>query len=242
MTRSERLGALLLPITLLGLLLFPLAVAGFRWQLWGFGTAFLIMQGQVVLSLATLLLAAVLILLARRQHERAQASRGGWIALMMVLVVALYAVQVHKAKTVPFIHDVTTDTRNPPVFEAVASLRGPGDHGVDYGGEAVASQQRVGYPDLLPLTTDSDPEQAYIRLKAMVQAKGWELVADEPERGHLEAVVTSTLFGFKDDLVIRVQPQGEGARIDMRSASRIGRSDLGANAARLRALREGFAQ
>ncbi|WP_426414631.1 DUF1499 domain-containing protein [Aestuariirhabdus sp. LZHN29] len=240
MTRTERLGVVLLPAILLALVLFPVSVAGFRAGVWEFGTAFLLLQANVILTLITLLLGIVLALAARRQRERSLVSRGSWVVLISVVVLALYAVQVYKARSHPFIHDLSTDTRNPPQFEAVVSLRTPQDHVTDYEGDSIAALQQTAYPDLQPLITPVDPEQAYIRLKAMIKARGWELVADEPQRGRLEAVVTSLLFGFKDDLVIRIRPYGEGARVDMRSASRIGRSDLGANAARLRALRQGF--
>ncbi|MCL6415345.1 DUF1499 domain-containing protein [Aestuariirhabdus sp. Z084] len=240
MSGTERLGQLSKLAMILTVSLFPIAVAGFRMKFWDFSVSFTLLKANVVVALLVIVLSAIFILLAGYQRERSWVTQGCWMLLCALLILGLYGFQGYKAKNYPFIHDVTTDLANPPQFDAVAALRSSQDHSVIYEGESVAAQQRAGYPDLLPVITETNPEQAFIRLKAMIQARGWVLVDDDPARGRLEAVITSWLFGFKDDLVIRIQPYGSGARIDMRSASRIGRSDLGANAARIRELRENF--
>ena len=96
------------------------------------------------------------------------------------------------------------------------------------------AQQKKGYPDLGPLTFPAPPDRAFAAAEAAAQRLGWEIVAAAPAEGRLEATATTPWFGFKDDVVVRVTPAGTGSRVDMRSKSRVGRSDLGANAKRIR--------
>ena len=140
-------------------------------------------------------------------------------------------------KSVPFIHDITTDTVNPPAFIAVVAAReAEGANPHDYAGEAVARQQECGYPELEPFIADAEPATAYDRALDVANNMGWEIVATDRALGRIEATDTSTWYGFKDDIVIRVLAV-EGAtksRVDVRSLSRVGRSDVGVNAARIR--------
>ncbi len=242
MSKTERLGQWLVPVTLCSLLLFPLAVVGFRISAWGFSVSFMLIQLQALLTLLIVIFGLVLLVAGLRQGNRSQSIKGAGVLSLAAVVIFLLAGQVYKAKTHPFIHDITTDTLSPPQFNVVAGLRENGDHSTVYEGESVAEQQRQEYGDILPIEASVDAAQAYNYLKIIIQSKGWQLVADEPERGHLEAVDSSLLFGFKDDVVIRVQGSEQGVRIDIRSASRIGRSDLGANADRIRYIREAFEQ
>ncbi len=141
-------------------------------------------------------------------------------------------------KSVPPIHDITTDTENPPAFVAAAALRKPGDHSPAYAGPA-AEQQRQAYPDIAPLIVKASKEDAFDAARSALTAMGLEIIDADPSEGRLEATDTSLLFGFKDDLVVRVTGTAEGTRIDVRSQSRMGRSDLGVNAKRVRTfLRE----
>ena len=98
----------------------------------------------------------------------------------------------------------------------------------------IAAQQREAYPDLQPAMLDAPPAEAFERALAAVYRMRWQLVqADEPA-GRIEATDTTFWFGFKDDVVIRVRPDGGGSRIDVRSLSRVGGGDAGTNAARIR--------
>ena len=133
----------------------------------------------------------------------------------------------------PPIHDITTDTQNPPQFVAVVPLNSP-DRTV-YAGEAIASQQREAFPDLQPVTVEMPPAQAFERALATVQDMGWELVEANADAGRIEATDTTFWFRFKDDVVVRVQPAAGGSRIDVRSLSRVGGGDAGTNAKRIRA-------
>jgi uncharacterized protein (DUF1499 family) len=146
-----------------------------------------------------------------------------------------------RAMRLPAISDITTDPVNPPRFDALARMR-PRDR-VDYPGPAVAALQRAAYPDIAPLELDVPVKVAYDAALALVTKRKWavgDARAPGPGRrdGVIEAVARTPIMGFRDDVVIRVTPIGQGARIDMRSASRFGNHDLGANASRIRSLLE----
>ena len=140
-----------------------------------------------------------------------------------------------KASRVPAIHDITTDTIQPPPFLAILPLRAGAVNPVEYGGADVAAKQKQAYPDIVPLTLAIPPDRAFDRALAAARGMGWEMVASDPAGGRIEATDTTFWFGFKDDVVVRVTPQPNGSRVDVRSLSRVGVGDIGANAARIRA-------
>jgi uncharacterized protein (DUF1499 family) len=195
------------------------ALTLFRWAAYGGAAA-------AVLSLLGLILA------------RPGSARRGFPLAMAGLVIGLVVVGIpwqwwQKAQRLPFIHDITTDLENPPAFVAILPLRADAPNSAEYGGPEIAAQQREGYPDLGPLTLQEPPPQAFTRALEAARAMGWEIVASEPTEGRIEATATTFWFGFKDDVVVRVTPASGGSRIDVRSVSRVGRSDVGANAERI---------
>jgi len=138
-------------------------------------------------------------------------------------------------QTVPPIHDITTDTGNPPAFVAVVLLRqGEGINPVTYEGAKIAEQQRRAYPDVVPLTVGLAPDVAFARALDTGQRMGWTIVESDEATGRIEASQRSRWMGFTDDIVVRVAPANSGSRIDLRSSSRYGRSDFGVNAERIR--------
>ena len=146
-----------------------------------------------------------------------------------------------RAMRLPQISDITTDTTNPPRFEVLARLR-PRER-TDYPGPAVAALQRAAYPDVASLELGVPAKVAYDTALALVTKRKWFIGDSRPPTltrrdGVIEAVARTPIMGFRDDVVIRVSPGGQGTRIDMRSASRFGTHDLGANAARIRSLLE----
>ena len=146
-----------------------------------------------------------------------------------------------RAMRLPEIFDITTDTTNPPRFEVLARLRPRGR--TDYPGQAVAALQRAAYPDVVPLELDVPTKTAYDTALALVTKRKWNVVDSRTPTlarrdGVIEAVARTPIMGFRDDVVIRVTPLGQGTRIDVRSASRVGAHDLGANASRIRSLLE----
>lgn len=146
-----------------------------------------------------------------------------------------------RALRLPPISDITTDTANPPRFDVLSRLRPRGR--TDYPGPAVAALQQKAYPDIAPLELDVPTKAAYDAALALVTKRKWyigDARSPTPGRrdGVIEAVARTPIMGFRDDVVIRVTPLGQGTRVDMRSASRFGNHDLGANASRIRSLLE----
>lgn len=233
----------LAPILASAGLLFALLAAGLeavagpghRFGLWSFGTGFTLLQvaaygGLVAAGVSLAGLIAAPLLGQRRGMFRAVAG----LAIGLV-VVAIPWTYLRTAQSVPPIHDITTDTENPPEFQAVLELRADAANPATYGGEEVAAQQREAYPEIGPVMANLAPDAAFDAALAAAEAMDWEIVASDPEAGRIEAVDTTFWFGFKDDIVIRVQPSNGGSRIDVRSTSRVGVSDVGKNAARIRA-------
>jgi uncharacterized protein (DUF1499 family) len=140
----------------------------------------------------------------------------------------------------PRIHDITTDPENPPALTAAARQRKNYHNPVQYGGERVARMQKQAYPDIQPILSSMEPVHAYARARQLVQRFGWHIHKENPDEGILEAVAVTRLFRFKDDVVIRITRQNTGSRIDIRSASRLGVSDFGTNARRLRVFIQAF--
>ena len=148
--------------------------------------------------------------------------------------VAPPAILMSRAKSVPPIHDITTDPADPPAFVALAEVRNKGPNKAAYPGAAAADQQRRAYRDIGPKVLDAPPRDAMQKAIDAARSMGWEVVATDASAGRIEAVDTTSWFGFKDDIVIRIRPNGPGSRVDVRSASRVGVSDIGANAERIR--------
>jgi uncharacterized protein (DUF1499 family) len=183
-----------------------------------------------------------LIGIARTRADSGREGRG--LALMGTgigaAIVAVIAIAAGPSRSLPPINDITTDPGDPPEFAAAAAL--PENQGRDMGYPAgFAEQQRAGYPDLAPIHVARPPAETLDRVAALVQEYGWELTARDDGAGRIEARHTSAIFHFVDDIVVRVRPHPAGSLVDVRSKSRVGQGDLGANAARIRRLRDGLA-
>ena len=140
----------------------------------------------------------------------------------------------------PMIHDITTDMADPPGFGVIAALRTAEENSLDYEGEAVAALQREAFPDIQPLVTGLPPDRAHAEAMKVVRQLGWAVVVDDAATGTIEAYEETAVFGFIDDVVIRISAHDNGSRIDLRSVSRVGLGDLGANAERIRRFSRRF--
>ena len=135
----------------------------------------------------------------------------------------------------PMIHDVSTDPDDAPPFIALHDARLACKNGVEYSGlRGAAHRQR--YPDIVPVVFDQSKAAIYQSAVATVTHLGWAIAGTSETEGRIEATATTRILRFKDDIVIRIRAEAGGTRLDIRSASRVGRTDLGANAKRIRAF------
>jgi uncharacterized protein (DUF1499 family) len=227
------LGAGLVLASALVLLAAPV---GYRLELVSlrFALATLVRWGAYGALAATVVSLVGLVVTLRRPRA---ARRGVALAAASLLVAALLAalpLQYRLRGPTPPIHDITTDTQDPPEYVAVLPLRAEAPNPTGYGGEDIAAQQRAAYPDIQPLTLDLPPPQAFERALETARRMGWDIVAADAPAGRIEATDTTFWFGFKDDVVIRIRASDGGSRVDVRSLSRIGVGDAGTNARRIR--------
>jgi uncharacterized protein (DUF1499 family) len=165
--------------------------------------------------------------------------RRGFLAALLAIVVGSAAAYTPvtwflRAQQSPELNDITTDTNNPPPLVVTLQLRRGASNPTAYPGANAAVLQRAAYPDIVPVVLAVPPDEAFRRVDAAAMAMGWDIVARAPADGRIEAVATSAWFGFRDDIVIRIRPDGAGSKVDIRSKSRVGESDLGVNARRIR--------
>lgn len=236
---SRILAWIALGLAVVATLLILGATFGYRANVLDLMTALLqLLPGGVLAGLL-----ALLVLFARQVlvwlRGNAAGSRLAVAALVLALAVtALPLSMIVAGSRVPQIHDISTDTDDPPAFVAVLPLRAAAANPPDYPGPDVAAIQKKAYPDVLPIDLSKPPVEAFAAARAAVDKLGWTVVDANAADGRIEATTTSFWFRFTDDVVIRIRPIDGGSRIDIRSKSRIGRSDLGANANRIRAFRE----
>ena len=224
---------------------FALAVAALsviivRSQLLEIGPALTTFAAALVFAgLAILLAFAAFVVIWRQGYSGLGRAL---VALFLGLTLLAYPAYLgSRALKLPEISDITTDTANPPRFDTLARQR-PRDR-IDYPGAAFAALQRTGYPDIVPLELDVPARLAYDAALALVTKRKW-VVSDARaptlarRDGVIEATARTPIMGFRDDVVIRIIPVGPGTRVDVRSASRVGTHDFGANASRIRSLLE----
>jgi uncharacterized protein (DUF1499 family) len=227
-----KLALIALIIVTVAALLLIVAGPGTRLGLWEFDMGFMMMRWALFLGFGGAGLALVLLFFSKTQRRR-----GAILAASLIIGIGTAWVPwngYQKARSVPPIHDITTDTKNPPQFVDVTPLRVDAPNPVDYPGEEIADQQREAYPDIQSLELSQSADQTFSRALQTARDLGWEIVSAVPADGRIEATATTFWFGFKDDVVIRITPAGDDSRLDIRSKSRVGRSDIGANAARIR--------
>jgi len=166
-----------------------------------------------------------------------QGSRAGAVVALLACALIFYMPWHYTLAAGASIHDISTDTDNPPPFVAVMPAREAAHAATaEYAGPALAATQKRAYPDIAPLTLALPPAAAFAQALATAKAMPrWTIVASDEASGRIEASARTRWMGFTDDIVIRITAEGSGARVDMRSLSRVGRGDFGANAARIRA-------
>jgi uncharacterized protein (DUF1499 family) len=208
---------------------------GTKYDVWGYRVGFSLMEWGVYLGFAAGAVALVLLVLGVVPRWRKGLAMPLVALVLAVLAFSPPLMLRSQARGVPPIHDITTDAYDPPVFVALMEERKKAPNGADYGGPTIAAQQQKAYPDIKPIVVTSSPADALQRAIDAARSLGWQVVSSDAPSGRIEATDTTAWFGFKDDIVVRVRPEPTGgSRIDVRSVSRVGRSDLGANAKRIR--------
>lgn len=192
-----------------------------------------LVAGNYSLTIAGTALAVLIatILKKARRPQKIAAAAGLFLAMSIYVPYYLFEARVH---SVPRIHDITTDTEDPPIFVKVKAVRPPGVNTVEYGGPTIAQQQLSAYPEVKPAYLNLDKNAAFERVLKVVKDLGWDIVDTDLAAGRIEATDTTFFYGFKDDVVIRIREESPlKTRIDIRSASRVGLSDVGVNADRV---------
>ncbi|ABG38918.1 conserved hypothetical protein [Paraglaciecola sp. T6c] len=220
-------------VSFLAILLVALPGPLYKFGILELGTAFAALRFGVYAGIAALVLILIQIIFMRKNIS--------WAGVAVSAVLALIAVglpmsMMSKAKSVPPIHDISTDLVNPPKFVAIVALRADAPNPVEYAGEETAKQQRDAYPELTTQKYSQSTEQLFDATQAAINDLGWELVNSDKSLGLVEATDTTGWFGFKDDVVVRIRTTGEESFLDVRSKSRVGKSDLGKNAERIHSL------
>ena len=219
-------------IAFLSVILLGLSGLGVRAGWWPYPFGFTLLRWVVGCGVAAVVLA--LIGLATPKGRSV-----AWLSLVMSAVIGAAAAwtpwqMAQQAKSLPRIHDISTDLDNPPAFVNVLALRIHAPNPATYGGAEVAAAQRSAYPDIAPLLLTLPRAEAFALALAEAKRMDWEIIAQNPQQGRIEATATTFWFGFKDDIVIRIVAVDGKSRIDMRSVSRVGKSDVGKNAQRIR--------
>jgi uncharacterized protein (DUF1499 family) len=227
-------------ITLAGISLAVLSVLaavlsgfGSRFGLWHFRTGFEILRYSGFISLLAVIVSGVGVFLCLKGRSKGLLPAVSGIAIGLAVIVVLAQLWL-KAHDAPPIHDITTDIVNPPQFVAILPLRKNATNPATYGGPEVAIKQLQAYPDIRPLILEQPYEQAFETALGTARRMGWSIVAADKKTGRIEATDTTFWFGFTDDIVVRITAVDRRSIIDVRSVSRVGRSDMGTNAGRIR--------
>ncbi len=257
LARSVLILALLLPVYFAG------AALGARFAVfeWRFSLGTLIVEWGPRLIIGVLVLALAILI-----ATLVKGPRTGWrSALVAVLIPAAalgYLIWVRgQSEAIPPIHDISTRPADAPVFSSaimaeraalpgvnpVVSLTAPlstlekyqGPNFADRADKTLGQIAAEAYPAVTPLTTTASPTVAFAAALAEARAQGWTIVSQDATAGTLDATATTFWFGFQDDVAVRVRAEGAGSVVDVRSTSRVGLSDLGANAARIEAYLAG---
>src|SRR5580658_4171162 len=169
---------------------------GARMELWHFRVGFTILQWATYGAFAVIVISLVGVILAQRTNLRAARTAGVLGLVVGLLTAAPPLYEYYLVQSVPRIHDISTDTANPPQFSEVLKLRNKDDNSLEPSAE-VAAQQAKAFPDLQPMVVAETPQQAFRRAEVAARAMGWNIDAVDPQAMRIEATATTLLFGFK---------------------------------------------
>ena len=227
----------ILMFAVLAFALLPAGALGTRFGLWHFGTGIQMLMASAFLAAVVFLLGLVCWFIANGRGLSGDRSALTMAIILSVVIGGIMIPPVMAAFSVPQIHNISTDVNDPPAFDQLVAARGDDSNPLPYDAATLADQQQAAYPDVQSLELSSAPAATLEQAASALAEMGLEVVNRDPAAGIVEAVATSFWFGFKDDLVVRIRPTAAGGSlVDVRSVSRVGRSDLGANAKRISTL------
>jgi len=232
---KSRLAAWGLRIAILGLVILALGILAQRFELVHFRLALMGLAGGAAIGLIGAVISAIALVISLVSSRSGVRSAIAGLVIGLLVAAPVGQAMIAGSK-VPAIHDITTDLANPPAFDAVIALRGEDANPLDRAEPAdLAELQQQAYPDLKTLEVSEQPGKAYEAALETAREMGWEIVSSNPEAGLIEATSTTRIMNFKDDVAISVTESGEGAAVDVSSVSRVGISDVGSKANRIRA-------
>ena len=215
---------------------------GHRIGIWDFRGALGVLRysGYAAIIAGALSMAGLYLALKKGAKDRKKgAALGSAGVIISAVLIAVLLYWYLKAVNLPRIHDITTDTAAPPEFTEVLKYRKDAVNSAEYAGAEAAELQKRAYPDIIPLGLDIDREKAFEAAFRAAKEMRWDILYSDSAEGRIEATDETFWFGFKDDIIVRVAAGGRGGRgrgsvVDVRSASRVGVSDVGKNAGRIR--------
>jgi uncharacterized protein (DUF1499 family) len=213
---------------IISIILFLFSGPGTRIGLYPFMVGLLMIASGFLLGLATMVISVI----------RLISGTPSPVSTVLGLVFGAFSFGVIvftiiSAGNAPIIHDITTDTVNPPKFVSVLPLRKNAMNPPEYV-PLTAKKQIEAYPDIRSMHPGISPDRAFNKALDAVKALKWTLIDYKTDDGRIEATDTTFWFGFKDDIVIRILPENNGSIVDIRSESRVGGGDIGTNAKRIR--------
>lgn len=220
----------------------PLGALGTKLGLWEFTGGFMLLAAGAVLATLASFLGVIAYIISLRKNFVAERPTVLIGIFLGVVVLGVLGMQYSAASSVPPIHNISTDTLNPPQFDKLVAIRTAAKaNPLTNLDPELAAQQITAYPWVKPLTLQASADEVVDRAEAVMRDMGLEIVSVNKTSGLVEATATTFWFGFKDDVAVRVQPADDGGtRVDVRSISRVGQSDLGANAARIGEILNGL--
>jgi len=217
-----------------GLLALAVSGPGYQNGWWSLATAFrkLFAYGAKAGMVASVLGLIALIGNKLITDSKSKVALLGLIGLLTGLVATGLPMAFKRKAAAHPLHDITTNTTNPPSFQAILPLRANAPNPPEYDA-SIANRSQQLYPELKTLISSASKEALFKQALASVKKTDWVLVNENSQQGIIEATDTTFWYGFKDDIVIRIQATNNGSALDIRSKSRIGGSDVGANSERI---------
>ena len=239
MVTSPRASRIVLAGAAVAVFTLLVGALGSRFGVWTFFVGFYFLFAGILVALICAVWGVAALVFLRGQDRAKGRASFGYGTILSAFVLVFMFVQFMDASRLPPIHDISTDRQDPPEFDHLIAVRGATSNDLTYSDDE-RLQQASAYPTINTLRSERDLNESFDRALAVAETMGWEIVNIDRRAGIVESTATTFWFGFKDDVVIRLRNDNGMTLIDLRSVSRVGMSDLGANAARIARFLEEF--